>query len=276
VLRREDYSVFRVFEGPADKVPIIPNVTTDEFDDRFRKQFPKSYGRPLPSDTDLLKGFFWPTQICEAIKDYVRQTGLFGGGLHPIWYDGVYVDFVPAGPGKLWAILLARDPKLSRAGHVRIWELTGEWVAEHQRWRVKSEKDPDYDITTDFCDPFVAFVRGGTFYFVTPVGDLHSASDLKPGGIAKTVRRTLGAGQKVGAIIGDADTGRTFVFGKPALWRDTEQLNFYCELTEKGPLALKWYDQGAVKPVEYPAVPKRLAAVDQLARVLKAEKLLPE
>ena len=81
----------------------------------------------------------------------------------------------------------------------------------------------------------------------------------------------IGHGHKVGTLICDADTGRMFAFGRPAVWNG-ETLNFYFEVSPKP--QLKWYNHGDLKLDQGKAVPRRLAEIDAMARMLRSEKFL--
>ncbi len=158
-----------------------------------------------------------------------------------------------------------------------MWSFTIAYDTKAKQQILKFHTDPFALIEVPFCEPFVTYHCGDSLFFLTVSGQLYSIAkiDLKQEftDLGKARHRPLGkAGHKVTGIVAEAETGRVFAFGKPALWRDEEELNFYCELGDD--LKLHWYDHGDIPTVPGSAIPKSLALLDRYARALgKAKRI---
>jgi hypothetical protein len=231
----------------------------------------------------LLKGT--PTPWTNAFSSDTPASRTRMRGLTPENYPHrTYHDYLPAGSLTVRQFVLTDVPGRRRAPApaeevvgcreappkpapkpwlFTIYHYEGRWDVKNKVWDLR-RWSREGSIQVGFREPFWALGRGDDFYFLTRSGKLFRAP--KPAkGKDRAIEAVWGApGRPITAVLGDAGSGRTFLFVPPAAGKGKPA---FFELAPKPKLGE--YDPAAVPPPRS-AGPDR--ALLHLARVLVALK----
>jgi hypothetical protein len=132
------------------------------------------------------------------------RGGLGGAGVRPIPLYNHY-DVVPMGRRKALLFVHYR-------GKLQVWEGKGDRTGPYKDWEVAWKRLEKEEFATTFREPFMAFERNGTYYFLTHRGKLYIVEKAEPG---KRTMKPLWIDERlpVRFMVGDADTQRYFLFG---------------------------------------------------------------
>jgi hypothetical protein len=152
--------------------------------------------------------------------------------------------------------------------HVPKWSFTvhryqGEWDSRRGLWQERRWIEEE-SIAVGFKEPFQVLGKGSDYYFLTASGKLYRAAKATKGKRRALLPVWTDARRRIVAHITDADTGRTFLFVKPASPRDKP--TFFALAARPKP---EVYDPALVAP---PKAAEPLRSVLRYARLLVALK----
>jgi hypothetical protein len=173
---------------------------------------------------------------------------------------------VPRGSTKLLAAYTPLvEPKDRYTPHwsLKVHRYRAEWDRRRQRWK-KAQWVEEESLPVVFKEPFQVLGKGDDYFFVTRSGKLYLTRKPARGQQGKMELLWDKPGQRIFAMISDADSGRSFLFCRAARLGGKRS---YFELNEKASPVL--YDPASVKE---PNAKEPLRTVLHCARVLAAQK----
>jgi len=183
---------------------------------------------------------------------------------------GFYFDVLPVGKGKVLLFVLWKEKMAA-------WEGEGRWSEKRQRWEVRWPEKPTAAVATERAglgaEPFTAYARDKTWFFLTRSGQLFAAPEGSgPDRVAS--RAWVDSRLPVRAVVTDTAADKTFLFTrragvvlKPGQATPEDQQDLYFELaTGAKP---NRYDRKALDP---PPDDDPVGSVLPYARLVLGEK----
>jgi hypothetical protein len=155
------------------------------------------------------------TPVRDAAYRYYASIGI-AGGLNVPPVEGVFCDFFPRGKDSVLVFILEGTWKLGRRapgtglpGRMTVWRGKGTWQPGEPRWEVAWPESAQAAFDTPFHEPFVVYGSAAGYFFLTESGQVY----FWDGKGRSAAAVWAGAARPVRVAVGDAASGKVFLFG---------------------------------------------------------------